>query len=96
MAQYLVTYDLHRERHYGLLYQLMAGWGATRLTESLWMANLLGPAPVIRDLVRASLDYDDSVAVIELKQGTDWATTSISAAANAWLSNYVTPAQDAA
>jgi len=96
MSQYLITYDAHKVRHYHGLYRLMGSWHATRLTESLWMANLLGPASVIRDIVAATLDNDDSVAVIQLQQGTDWATSRIHPAATAWLSTYVQPAQVAA
>lgn len=96
MAQFLVTYDLHKQRNYTQLYQLMASWNATRLTESLWLANLKGPAPTIRDFVAGTLDRDDSVAVIELKPGSDWATQNIGPAANAWLGANITPAQMAA
>ncbi|MDQ2892996.1 MAG: hypothetical protein M3R64_07915 [Pseudomonadota bacterium] len=96
MLQYLITYDLHKIRNYQKLYQLMATWKATRLTESLWMANLLGPAAVIRDFVSATLDNDDTVAVVQLQKGTDWATVRIPSAATGWLSAHVTPAQAAA
>jgi len=96
MAQYLITYDLHKRRVYTGLYQLMAGWNAVRLTESLWLANLKGPAEVIRDIVLAQLDSDDTVAVIEIKPGADWATMRVTTAANAWLSAYVTPSKKAA
>jgi hypothetical protein len=97
MAQYLITYDLHKpHRDYSPLYRLMAGWNAIRLTESLWMANLKGPAKVVRDIVLAQLDSDDTVAVVQLQHGTDWATTRVTTAANAWLANNVTPAERAA
>lgn len=96
MTAYLISYDLHRVRNYEKLYQLMASWGAERLTESLWLAKLVGPAPVVRDIVAASLDNDDTVAVVQLQQGADWATMRVSATANAWLSANVTPAQIAA
>jgi hypothetical protein len=94
--RYLLTYDLHKRRVYDSLYRLLAGWGAVRLTESLWMANLKGPADVVRDLMLAHLDADDTVAVVEIKPGSDWATMRVSAAANAWLSSNVTPSQKAA
>jgi len=96
MPSYLVTYDLHKVRNYDGLYRLMASWSAVRLTESLWLAKLNGPADVIRNIVMAQVDGDDTVAVIELKLSADWATIRVSAAANAWLSDNVTPAQKAA
>jgi len=97
MSSFLITYDLHKpDRDYSPLYQLMAGWGAIRLTESLWMANLRGPAAVIRDLVVQQVHPRDTVAVVQLQQGTDWATHVAKPAALAWLSNNVTPAEIAA
>lgn len=93
---YLITYDLHKQRDYKGVYQLMASWNAIRLTESLWLARLKGPAEIIRNIVLAELDSDDTVAVVEIKPGADWATMRVSAAANAWLSANVMPAQKAA
>lgn len=97
MAQFLITYDNHPPRNYQALYRLMASWKAVRLAESVWLANLRGPAPIVRDMVMRTLQLNDSVAVIELKHGSDWAvSTPISATAKAWLSAYVTPSQAAA
>lgn len=93
---YLITYDLHNRRNYLPLYQLMASWNATRLTESLWLANLKGPAADIRDIVASTLDNDDTVAVIQIQHGSDWATIRVKPAASTWLSNYVAPKQIAA
>ncbi len=97
MAQYLITYDNHPPRNYQRLYQLMATWKAIRPAESVWLANLKGPAPVIRDMVLQTLQPNDNVLVIELKQGSDWATSNTTpAAARIWLSSNVTPSQAAA
>lgn len=96
MARYLLTYDLHKRRDYDALWRLLASWTAIRLTESLWLANLKGPAEVIRDLMLAQLDGDDTVAVVEIKPGADWATMRVTPAANAWLSANVTPSKKAA
>lgn len=96
MAQYLITYDNKPPRNYAALYQLMASWGAVRLADSVWLANLQGPAPVIRDIVMGKLQFNDLVAVVELKHGADWATVNTSPAATAWLSNNVLPRQIAA
>ena len=94
---YLITYDLHKPvRNYTNLYQLLASWNAVRLTESNWLAALKGPADVIRDIVISKLDRDDTVAVVEIKHGSDWATKRVKPAAIAWLSANVTPAQKAA
>ena len=96
MAQYLITYDNHPPRNYALLYQLMASWNAVRLAESVWLANLRGPASNVRNIVAGRLQNNDTVAVLELQKGSDWATSNVYAAANAWLSNNIMPSQKAA
>jgi len=93
---YLITYDAHKHRQYDGLYRLLASWKAVRLTDSLWLAILTGPAPAIRNIVAGTLDNDDSVAVVEVQQGSDWATLRVNPAADAFLSAYVRPAQMAA
>jgi hypothetical protein len=97
MAQYLITYDNKPPRNYTSLYQLMASWKAIRLADSVWLANLQGPAGPIRNIVMSKLQLNDLVAVVELKHGADWAvSTAVPAAAKTWLSNNVTPSQAAA
>ncbi|MGF7171526.1 hypothetical protein FHS91_003226 [Sphingobium xanthum] len=97
MAQFLITYDNKPPRDYRRLYQLMAGWKAVRMADSVWLANLVGPAPVVRDVVQNTLQRNDNVAVVELKQGADWAVSNATpVAARIWLSSYVTPSQAAA
>lgn len=96
MNSYFITYDLHRQRNYDSLYTLLASWRAIRLTESDWLVTLNGPAEIVRNIVLGHLDADDTVAVIEIPKGADWATMRVSAAANAFLSNNVTPSQKAA
>ncbi|WP_374396563.1 hypothetical protein [Sphingopyxis sp.] len=96
MAQFLITYDNRPPRNYTALYRLMATWKAVKLAESVWLANLVGPADVVRNLVLNTLQRNDVIAVIELKRGADWATNKVPPAASAWLSANVTPAQKAA
>lgn len=76
MAKYLITYDYRNTRNYTPLYNLLAQWGAARLLESVWLANLNGTAAAVRDALTSVADSDDVFAVIELKNGSDWATTS--------------------
>lgn len=74
-ALYLMSYDAHLHRDYTKLYELMETWRAERLLESLWLAYLRGPAETIRDFMKEALDGDDSIAVIEVKPGSEWAAT---------------------
>jgi hypothetical protein len=97
MAQYLITYDNKPPRNYAALYQLMSSWKAVRLADSVWLANLNGPAPAIRDIVLGRLQPNDLVAVVELKHGADWAVSNaVPITARTWLSNFVTASKAAA
>lgn len=97
MAQYLITYDNHPPRSYARLYDLLKRWNAIRLCESVWLANLNGPAPEIRRLVLGTMQPNDAVAVLEIKQGSEWAVSqAVNPVARTWLSTFVTPSQAAA
>lgn len=85
MALYAISYDLHKNRDYDALYEVLRKWKAVRLLESLWLANLTGNAAGVRDALKAALDNDDSVAVIELKRGSDWACIRAKEAGVGWL-----------
>jgi hypothetical protein len=93
---YVITYDLHKRRVYTNLYNLMAAWKATRLAESVWLVWLNCDAKAARDFVAKTLDNDDTLIVVEVKSGSDWATLRATAAANAALSTYITPSKMAA
>lgn len=86
MAMFLITYDLHKQRNYEQLYKLLHLLSAVRLTESVWLARLVGPAPEVRRHIVAACDNDDGIAVIELKPDSDWATTrGVYSAGTDWL-----------
>lgn len=88
MGLYLISYDLHNRRDYRDLYALLEGWRAVRLHESLWFAELVGPAETINGFVLNTLDYDDSSAVIEIKAGAQWAVMRGQPAGVTWLRSH--------
>lgn len=89
----LITYDLHKRRVYTDLYELMAKWEAVRLCESVWLAELNSDeADVVRDEVRRTVDVDDTIAVIELQEGSSWATVGVGLAGQRWLSDHIVTA----
>jgi hypothetical protein len=96
MTSFLIAYDNKPPRNYTALYQLMAAWNAVRLADSVWLANLNGTATQVRDIVQSRLQANDVIAVLELKQGSNWATRHVPPAASAWLSANILPAQKAA
>lgn len=82
---FLISYDLRKARNYQPLYDCFAQWKAVRLLESVWLAQLKGPAPAVRDVLRNHIDGDDGLAVIEMVPNFDWATIKTLPAGTAWL-----------
>ena len=66
----LFSYDLHNQRNYKPVWDLLESWGATRLLESLWVVTLNSTASEVRDALNQKIDGDDSTALIELKSGS--------------------------
>jgi hypothetical protein len=61
MNWYLITYDLRKKRDYKSLYEALARFKAVSLLESVWLAELRGPAATVRDLLKAEMDGDDGM-----------------------------------
>ena len=85
MGVYLASYDLHNQRNYQPVWTALEEMGATRLLESLWVLTSSLTAIQIRDRLKQAADSDDSVAVIELKSGSYWATERARQSGVAWL-----------
>lgn len=90
MPKYLVTYDLRKQRNYAGLIKVLRDWKAISPLESVWFATLTGPAGTITNLLRAQMDADDGLLVVELKPGADWATANVNENGAAWLQSNVT------
>jgi hypothetical protein len=71
---YLISYDLRKVKNYSKLYECLNQWKAQRLLESLWVAHVQGTSNTIRQILMNCVDGDDSLVVIELPAGIDWAT----------------------
>lgn len=89
MALFVVTYDLHNSRTYGPVIHALHDWKAVRLLESVWLVDRAGSAAAIRDALKPHIDHDDSIAVIELKPGSDWATLRTKEGAADWLRQHL-------
>jgi hypothetical protein len=85
MAYYVASYDLHNQRNYQPVWDALEKMRATRLLESLWVLTSGLTAEQIRDQIKNAADQDDSVAVIELKSGSWWATQDAREAGVQWL-----------
>ncbi|WP_245431985.1 hypothetical protein [Aminobacter aminovorans] len=87
----MISYDLRKVRNYDGLIKILRGWKCISPLKSLWLGTLTGPAGTIRDLLRAQMDSDDGLIVVELKPGADWALYKTNENAAAWLQANVTP-----
>jgi CRISPR-associated endonuclease Cas2 len=85
MAHFIVSYDLHNQRNYKPMWELLESWGATRLLESLWVVTLNNTTAEVRDALNQKIDNDDAIAVIELKSGSMWATMRARKAGVDWM-----------
>jgi hypothetical protein len=89
MPLYMISYDLHRQKDYSRIYELMGQWNASRLLESLWLAELRGPAEEVHRFVMGCLDADDASAVIELEPSAEWAAIRVQSGGLNWLRQHI-------
>ena len=85
MAHYMISYDLHNLRTYKPVWDKLKSCGAVRLLESLWLLTSNSNAVDLRDALKAVIDGDDSIAIIELKAGSFWADLRAKDAGVDWL-----------
>jgi hypothetical protein len=82
---FAISYDQHRDRDYTPIWTLLRRWGAARVLESLWLANLNASAGTVRETIRQATRNEDSIVVIELKPGSEWSSYNAQAPGAAWL-----------
>ncbi len=74
MAVFLISYDDRAPHDYSALYKLLSLWDAKRLLESLWVAELVGPAETICNLLFNTLGVNDGVSVFQVSPNCDGCT----------------------
>lgn len=89
MPHYVVSYDLHNVRAYKPVWDTLESWGAAKLLESLWLVTLNSSAGEIREALKQVIDGDDSVAVIELKTGSEWSAWKAKKPGTDWLTSNI-------
>jgi hypothetical protein len=85
MPLYVISYDLRKQRTYEPLWKALREWKAAKLLESFWLAELTGPAGTIRDILKAHIDHDDGLVVLELRPNFDWAYVRALKGGTDWL-----------
>ncbi|WP_427024861.1 hypothetical protein ACP4J4_02670 [Aureimonas ureilytica] len=91
MPNYLISYDLRKQRNYDALIQQLRDWNCISPLRSVWLGTLNGTASGVRDALRKHCDGDDGLLVVELVKGADWATAQVNEKADLWLSAKVAP-----
>lgn len=91
MATYLISYDLKGQRDYKGLYDILRHWKATRILESLWLADRDLDAEVMMEVLDTVLDEDDKAVVIQLLPVADWSTYGLSDAVADLIGDRLTP-----
>jgi len=90
MALYLVTYDLRAPgRSYDLVYEQLRNWKAVRIAESVWLAELNGPAATIRDILQGLVDTNDRIFVIQQFTNAQWGAFNGIGEGVAWIQNRI-------
>jgi hypothetical protein len=89
MTMYLVSYDQHRDRDYTSIWNQLKAWGAKRILESVWFVNVSGSAADVCNQLRRASKNEDSLAVVELTSGSNWATSGAQADGVNWLRQHI-------
>lgn len=89
MALYLMSYDLRKVRNYAALHKQLNAWSAQRVLESVWLAQLTGPAEKVHEILRTHIDGDDGLFVIELSSHAEWATIRVKPEGLRWLRAHI-------
>lgn len=90
MRTYMVSYDLNRPgQNYADLIEELKGFGTWwhHLTSTWLVRSALTPAQ-IRDTLKAHLDPNDELLVIDVHSGS-WASFGFSQKANGWLRKHL-------
>ena len=69
----------------------LEGIGAVRLLESLWAVTTPKDSGEIARTILAIMDHDDSLAIVEIKSGSEWSAVRARAAGVQWLQRRVRP-----
>lgn len=90
MANYLITYDLIRDKDYEKLIEAIKSIanGYTRPLESVWIIGHNGSAMDIVNALIPYIDSDDKLLVTKVTEDTAW-TKSIREKSREWLKKYV-------
>lgn len=88
MANYVISYDLIKDKNYEDLTEKIKSLGNwAKPLESFWLLVSDSSVSEIRDALKGVADKDDKIVVIEL--GNYWATSNISQKVTDWMKSHI-------
>lgn len=73
MTKILISYDLRIPgRNYQPLYSRLAEWSASRVLESVWVANVNASVAEVRNDLQRFIDGNDRLLVVALTGASAW------------------------
>jgi len=88
MAVFEITYDLLNPRqNYDGLYELLRTWNAVQALLSVWLIESNLTAEQIRDAIKAKVDSNDRILVVEIAFISHWGSKDLMPSATQWLTD---------
>jgi CRISPR/Cas system-associated endoribonuclease Cas2 len=87
MSLFILTYDVRSRNHdYARLYEQLGKWRTAHLQNSVWLAELVQSAALIRDTMMSHMHKDDTACVVQLPtSAASWATQNARPEGVQWL-----------
>jgi hypothetical protein len=85
MACLVIGCELKRQSTCEPVWAALESWGAVRLLESTWLLDTRMDAAYVCSALDDLIESQDSVAIIELRNGADWSALRASPEAADWL-----------
>ncbi|MBN8843447.1 MAG: hypothetical protein J0H88_09380 [Sphingomonadales bacterium] len=85
MAIFIISYDLRAPgRNYDGLHKALRDYAFAKPLESFWLIESTASAGAIRNTLKAHIDKNDRLVVIEFTTNAGWATFGIQEDVMAW------------
>jgi len=91
MALYVIGYDVHNQRNKSSIAGTLRKLGAVCPLESFWLLNSGNTTAQLRDELQTSIEYNDSLVIVELKAGAHWASRNAGEVGLDWMKRNLSP-----
>ena len=91
MALYAIAFDVHNQQNQVSIAAKLRKLGAVCTLESFWLLNSGNTTAQLRDELQTSIEYNDSLVIVELKAGAHWASRNAAEAGLDWMKRNLSP-----